>query len=76
MTPAWEIVRENGDASDVTERLVVPGGWLYRTWVQFEPHGVGTHAIAMVFVPMDTAESHKRTLERIRQTQQGAKHAD
>ena len=38
---------------DYTERLCVPGGWLYRTWIQTysnDENGEST-CVAMVFVP-------------------------
>lgn len=38
----WDLVQENPD--DVTEKLKIPGGWLYRT--RFK-----SGAVALVFVP-------------------------
>jgi hypothetical protein len=38
----WDVVQEN--AADVTERLRVPGGWLYRTVTK-------SGAAALCFVP-------------------------
>jgi hypothetical protein len=41
----WEVVQKNN--TDVTERLRVINGWLYRTIV----NGPSANAVAMVFVP-------------------------
>ena len=49
--PAWETVATNG--RDATQRLAVPGGYLYRTtWEHRGPLGFGgsVHAVA-TFVP-------------------------
>jgi hypothetical protein len=50
VTPQWEVVTETrGYPTEVTERLNVPGGWLYRT---VTTSGTDLQdAIAMVFVP-------------------------
>lgn len=45
--PDWEDVA-SPTAGDYTERLAVPGGWLYRTY--FSDKDIVT-AITMVFVP-------------------------
>ena len=47
----WEEVA-SPTAGDYTERLAVPGGYLYRTyWVRQDPKDDNVTAIAMVFVP-------------------------
>ena len=49
--PAWEAVATNG--RDATQRLAVPGGYIYRTtWEHRGPLGFGgsVHAVA-TFVP-------------------------
>lgn len=45
--PDWEDVA-SPTAGDYTERLAVPGGWLYRTY--FSKNGIVT-AVTMTFVP-------------------------
>ena len=45
--PAWEIVEHRG-AAGCTERLEIPEGWLYRSWVQ---SGREEHHYGLVFVP-------------------------
>ena len=49
--PIWEDVLANGP--DVTQRLAVPGGYLYRTtWTHRGPFGFrGDACAAMAFVP-------------------------
>jgi hypothetical protein len=46
----WETVIERQDTSEYTDRLAVPGGWLYRTvllpWSETQPP-----VMAMCFVP-------------------------
>ena len=42
----WEIVAKPAAQGDYTERLRVPGGWLYRSWI-----GGKTAVLAMAFVP-------------------------
>ena len=48
--PAWEDVHANSTRTDVTERLRLPGGWLFRNirvqWSEDMPE-----VISMVFVP-------------------------
>jgi hypothetical protein len=58
MDEKWKVVTETlndlGFALDKTERLEVPGGWLYRTWKSgFSGTGEPDRPdiIAMVFVP-------------------------
>jgi hypothetical protein len=54
----WEVLHQktnrDGLPVDTTERLPVPGGWIYRTTVLigYEPI---REAVAMVFVPLDEA---------------------
>lgn len=38
----WEVVTES------TQKLIVPGGWLYRTWL------ANGNSLAMAFVPGDS----------------------
>lgn len=42
----WDKVQEN--AEDITEKLKVPGGWLYRTRAT---NASADRAMALVFVP-------------------------
>ena len=46
---AWETICE--DESGNTERLRVPGGWLYRTAIIDSPSADRRLVISMVFVP-------------------------
>ena len=46
-TKNWEKVAVGADRSDVTERLEVQGGWLYRTTLT---QG-GANGVALCFVP-------------------------
>ena len=50
--PRWQQAARDEASNEKTERLSVPGGWLYRTQVK-GPVGSGTYAsrVAMVFVP-------------------------
>jgi hypothetical protein len=52
----WEIVGSTATAKDCntlhTERLAVPGGWLYRTWI--DSPRTWDIAIAQSFVPDST----------------------
>lgn len=45
----WELINQRGD-SDCTERLPVPGGWLYRTIITPPSEGA-PESVALVFVP-------------------------
>jgi hypothetical protein len=45
----WEVVSAPHD-DDVTDRLVVPGGWIYRTSTY------GDRSVALVFVPDPAVE--------------------
>lgn len=51
----WELVSErthdNGWPVDKTERLKVPGGWLYRTILDDVGGDNSRDIVAMVFVP-------------------------
>jgi hypothetical protein len=50
--PAWESVTDAMTTPwyvRTTERLVVPGGWLYRTLIQ--DHGGSAAAVSTTFVP-------------------------
>lgn len=70
MTPAmWEDVVESNNFS-TTERLQVPGGWLYRT-VVFSPtdksdEPITTDSVALVFVPWDDATKKREQLAAAR----------
>lgn len=50
---AWETVTEQPDS--YTERLKVPGGWLYKvrstTWHQSPEHTTEVHVVNLAFVP-------------------------
>lgn len=46
---AWELVTDTRDV-EATDRLEVPGGWLYRTLIIPYTED-GNTAVAMVFVP-------------------------
>jgi hypothetical protein len=55
MTDRWELVTERRDSSglsvvDRTERLEVPGGWLYRTVINIQVRNF----VSVVFVPDPT----------------------
>jgi hypothetical protein len=45
----WELVAERG-AGDSTERLRIPGGWLYRT-ILTPGSESAPESVALVFVP-------------------------
>jgi hypothetical protein len=45
----WESVNQRG-GNDSTERLRVPGGWLYRT-ILTPPSEDGVESVALAFVP-------------------------
>lgn len=49
--PHWEHLTH--DTFETTDRLKVPGGWLYRTQVRHCEYGVGVvgHSIQLCFVP-------------------------
>jgi hypothetical protein len=54
--PDWEKVTERSGlmGPEITERLEVPGGWIYRS---YQP-GTNPAAIAMCFVPDPRLVSH------------------
>lgn len=59
MNAEWEIVHHDqglSRAPHLTERMAVPGGWLYRTIIS-------TYGVAMVFVP-DPAEALRLEQQR------------
>lgn len=48
----WENVNANTERGDCTDRMKVPGGWIYRTVVFTDSaDGFATVALSMVFVP-------------------------
>jgi len=51
--PKWELVAETMPSQDLTERLRVEQGWLYRTRVLAgaTTEASGQIAVAMVYVP-------------------------
>jgi hypothetical protein len=52
MKAEWEKVYDaNTRELDVTDRLRVPGGWLYRTTVSTDEFGSAPIEVVMVFVP-------------------------
>ena len=46
----WEKISQD-DKDEWTERLAVPGGWLYWRMVVFHGDATTTHTATMVFVP-------------------------
>ncbi len=59
----WEMICEEDDSFHFrrTERLDVPGGWLYR-FEAYTPlsHDANQHSVAMQFVPTPKAKVKKR----------------
>ena len=56
MTPQWELItqrkhHEHDWPVDTTERLKVPGGWLYRVIRDDSSFGESRETTALVFVP-------------------------
>lgn len=48
----WEEVHKSAGGFDVTERMEVPGGWIYRNVVLCDYNSdVSNYAPTMVFVP-------------------------
>ena len=54
MTEAWEILINHGPFGEYTDRLRVPGGWLYRSgrWTEHDPEDQQQLTLTMCFVPM------------------------
>ena len=51
--PAWELIYFSNDGQDYLERLVVPGGWIYRdAFFSTSPIGARERTrVAICFVP-------------------------
>lgn len=63
----WEVVRDEPNESH-TDRLPVPGGWLYRTVIYGEGEYPASVAVSTAFVPkVDVAEALRSLASAVRE---------